>query len=933
MMVRALVRSTLLIIFAGSAATPAFAQTQMAQATSESKPVVPALERAAQLDIEEQPVAKALTTLSKTSGVTIAFSPSVIESERRVVSCHCVHVTVAEALRRLLAGTAFHYSEFNGQVIVYRPTAEDPRPSVPRIVPVARLASLRDDVQAGLLATWNGVLAITTVADKPARIKRRNQAGSISGRVTDATTGAVLSGVSIVVEGTGRGALTDASGRYRVSNVAAGMQRISAVSLGFVKATKEVEVQNGGVATADFALAAEAVALDRFVVTGNVTKTKIKELTSPISVVDAREIEQRQIQRVDQLFRGAIPGAIAWDMGPYNYYSEITVRGKNSLYFDYIKTYIDGIEVASPLMIATLDPNSIERIEVVRGPQASTLYGSDAAGGVLQIFTKKGMPGVARPQIAAKLSAGLIETDYMTKNPTTQEHSLSVNGGGQEFSYNFGGTYLAMGEYVPEAQTDNTSVFAAARTSQGALTAEITGRYYTKHFGWPLNPVLHDAGYAFYSKPRDETHNIRQSTVGLNVGYQLRPNWQHNLAVGVDRSQFDDFGNKPRRTTPADTFVMVNTNQNSRASLRYNTSLDLELSNVFAATLTGGFDRSLYNYNGMFTQAARRNEGFLDASNASLTRMEYTNTGYFTQAKLGVHYALFLTAGIRVEENENFGADFGRAVAPRAGVSYSRALRDNLNVKLRGSWGKGIRAPQPFHKQESVTATARVMANPEIGPEEQKGWDAGIELYFGRRGSLSVTYYDQRAVDLIDQVLLQPPAQGRVPVFQYQNVGEMANHGWELEGTLFAQPFRFSGTFSTTSSKVEKLAANYLGDLRVGDRNLKIPESQAGLSVAYDFLRGSATLDVTYIGSFVNTDWVSLYGFYFGGQQYRGSGRAYWMDYDALTRLNLRVEQAVTHDITAFVRVENFTGDQLGERDNTQVTAGRMTVLGVRIAR
>src|SRR5262249_50816638 len=151
------------------------------------------------------------------------------------------------------------------------------------------------------------------------------------------------------------------------------------------------------------------------------------------------------------------------------------------------------------------------------------------------------------------------------------------------------------------------------------------------------------------------------------------------------------------------------------------------------------------------------------------------NTGYFGQARVGVNDALFLTGGVRIEDNQNFGDDYGNAVAPRVGATYSRALRPGLDVKVRGSWGKGIRPPQPQHKQAAVVPGARIQANPDIGPEEQKGWDSGVELYFGKRATLGITYYDQTAINLIDQVLLQPPTTpGSVPVYQYQNVGEMA---------------------------------------------------------------------------------------------------------------------------------------------------------------
>src|SRR5207244_5051475 len=136
-------------------------------------------------------------------------------------------------------------------------------------------------------------------------------------------------------------------------------------------------------------------------VTGTVVPTERKAIPTPISVVTSEDIERLNLQRVDQVFRGTVPGAIAWEQGPGNdYYSSVAVRGASALSIvPSVKTFIDGVEVAYPNGIATIDPNSIDRIEITRGPQASTLYGAGALSGVMQIFTKKGQLGLTRPEV------------------------------------------------------------------------------------------------------------------------------------------------------------------------------------------------------------------------------------------------------------------------------------------------------------------------------------------------------------------------------------------------------------------------------------------------------------------------------------------------------------------------------------------------------
>lgn len=143
---------------------------------------------------------------------------------------------------------------------------------------------------------------------------------------------------------------------------------------------------------------------------------------------------------------------MALKKGQNDYYGRIYVRG-NSTWgtSDQIKVYLDGVEVANAGQMLTMDPGSIERIEVVRGAQASTIYGSGAASGVLQIFTKKGYPGLDRPRVTLQSSLGLIESDFKppwVNRPLTQNHQLSVGGGSDAFSYHAGGSYDKVGEWI-----------------------------------------------------------------------------------------------------------------------------------------------------------------------------------------------------------------------------------------------------------------------------------------------------------------------------------------------------------------------------------------------------------------------------------------------------------------------------------------------------
>jgi len=308
-------------------------------------------------------------------------------------------------------------------------------------------------------------------------------------------------------------------------------------------------------------------------------------------------------------------------------------------------------------------------------------------------------------------------------------------------------------------------------------------------------------------------------------------------------------------------------------------------------------------------------------------RFQYSNSGYFAQEQLGFWDAVFVTAGLRAEDDQNFGKDFGLAWAPRAGVSYIRMF-GNLTAKARVAYGKAIKPPSPGLAQPSVTKTVQQLGNPNLAPEQQVGPDGGLDLYFGSRGSVEATYYAQKVKDLIDYVLVN--ASSTPPTYQNQNVGRIKNEGWEFQGRLNVGRLSLSGTYSITSSTVQTLSSTYSGDLRLGDQMLAIPKHTAGATLSYILPRTTVNLGMTYVGSWTYYDYLALYGFFYGGQPYRGSQRAYWIPYASFSKFNLSVSHTVTDRLTAFLYSKNFTNNHVPEHDNLVLNAGRVTMIGVR---
>lgn len=236
------------------------------------------------------------------------------------------------------------------------------------------------------------------------------QTATVSGQVTDVATGRPIVGVQVVVVGTSIGALTNADGRYVLRGVPARALTLRALRLGYAEATAALTLQPGGTATRDLTLRETAVELAAIVTTVTGQQRKV-EVGNNISRVSAATVMQTQaITTAADLLTARTPGVTVFGGTQTGAGVRVRIRGLSSMSLSNNPIFIvDGVRVegatgsssvgvggTTPARINDLNPEEIESIEVVRGPSASTLYGTDAANGVVVITTKRGIAG--RPQ-------------------------------------------------------------------------------------------------------------------------------------------------------------------------------------------------------------------------------------------------------------------------------------------------------------------------------------------------------------------------------------------------------------------------------------------------------------------------------------------------------------------------------------------------------
>ena len=316
------------------------------------------------------------------------------------------------------------------------------------------------------------------------------QQGTVTGQVTDAGSLQPLSQVHVAVAESETGTLTDDEGRFRL-RVPAGEVRLRATRIGYRPSTRTVTVQANGTATVNFTLETAAISLDEIVVTGTAGGQVKRSLGNTVSSIDASEaMAKGGGEDVGSLLKARAAGvSVSPSTGQVGSGPNIRIRGVSTFSLnDHPLIYVDGVRVdnASGKGISVqgfgssiqtslndLNPNDIQSIEVIKGPAAATLYGTEASNGVIQIITKEGR-AAGGPSVSVSVSQGanwfrnadgridpnwgihpdtgepyelnLFEREAELGNQIfftghTQEYGLSVRGGSDVVQYYVSGTF------------------------------------------------------------------------------------------------------------------------------------------------------------------------------------------------------------------------------------------------------------------------------------------------------------------------------------------------------------------------------------------------------------------------------------------------------------------------------------------------------------
>lgn len=572
----------------------------------------------------------------------------------------------------------------------------------------------------------------------------------IIGKVVEAKSKKGIQGVTVSLLGNAVQTLSNVNGEFVITTNATAQisqQVLRLSSVGYE--TKEVPLADTDISSVlIIELREDLVKLDEVVVTGQGLSVSKRRLSTNVTTISAEQVKDLPLNRVDQLIQSQVPNAqFKLAGGQAGGGSIIQTRGFNSAFANSTPIiYIDGVRVdnlntaatlgmslsgstaqgTATSSIADIPVENIEKIEFINGGAATTLYGSDAANGVLQIFTKKTGSGKANIGFQADLGLERGTADYFYFDRTKdllfrdgfyQKYAVSADGGNSDFGFSAAASYASNTGYLIHGNNENDKFdfrtgFHAKVSKKLTYESSITygrqtltrnrngnsGGYSALWFlengasrviGGGFENKLDDASDAEFARIRsfvDSAELLQNNTSLVNrfqtsqvLKFQALRNLLFKATAGVDyRAQTEQsivtnaFNRHIRSTT---------TGSISKFDRNY-WGITMELTGQHDAKL-GDFSllttAGTQVFRNIDRQVAYSGQDLLDGGltvGLGATRVanefyaEVINSGIFLQENVGYKNRYFLDLGVRGDQNSAFGSTIGMQWYPKIGVSY-----------------------------------------------------------------------------------------------------------------------------------------------------------------------------------------------------------------------------------------------------------------------
>ncbi|MEO7997259.1 MAG: TonB-dependent receptor [Gemmatimonadaceae bacterium] len=732
--------------------------------------------------------------------------------------------------------------------------------------------------------------------------------------------------------------------------------------------------------------------LDQIVVTGTADGGKKRSSPFALEVIDGASLARSDASSLAAALDGAVPGIWMWTQSPSSTIGRGSVRGASSFGVTAPKIYYDGIEVANPLVLTQIDPSRVDRVEIIRGPQGAALYGADAISGVVNIISRHDGAHSGQPISSVQTRAGFSSSDYANGGAFVQDHSIGVRAGSGRRTFGVGVNVGTVGNYIPGGAAQSLLTEGDVRLVGSRTVFTGIARFAAKDAGALSSPLLtgvsasnaatlntmnnvafaqHQSGTGGDTKPQmandssarvqrlptvpvDSTQSLRQYTVGTTSTFMQNARWTHTLVAGADGYRMDGMATQGVPVRLHSDSAPRPHSESDRTTLSFRSVARLGADDANnTTTITLGAEHAATRQQIETHEELRAGELSLSATSLADVTSVWSNTaGLLAQVNSSLHNSVFLSAGGRMERTTGFASSARMNFLPMLGAAYVKES-NGQSLKLRASYGKGIRPSTSALRAATWMGgqSSGLMSNPSsqlslnslrnLEPEIQSGIEFGADITVNSSLGFHVTRFDQRATGLIQAVAMpmttriygQQAEQGIT--YELQNVGAIANRGWELQATSMLGRLSLQAGASFVDSRVQQVAARYGGELLRGDRMLEVPARTFSLQAAYSTSRWSTSWTVARAMDWINYDQLRL------AEQSKVPGfeskmitglrlRDYWREYNGATRIRGNVSYAFSRAFTFTMSGDNLLNIQRGEPDNITVVPGRTLTAGIR---
>ncbi len=448
------------------------------------------------------------------------------------------------------------------------------------------------------------------------------------------------------------------------------------------------------------------------------------EVGSSVSILTAADIEAIGSDFLLDAI-ATVPGVTINQNGGFGGFASVRIRGVSS---EQTLVIIDGVVANDPSSpgggfdFARLDPSNVDRIEVLKGPQ-STLWGTDAIGGVVNIVTKRPQQGLAGNAFAEAGSFNSLRG------------GAEISAAGDRFDFRLAATGFS---------TDGIS-----------KADEANGN--TEKDGFDSNALSAAGGVNLAGDARLQATFMW--TDGESEFDSFSFGDQGNVADGDEVSKTKEFVGNLSLHLP-----LFDGKLENEVSAGYS---DIDRSSVSAGlpAYSSNGSRKIYRYQGTLRVTDNNRIAFGAEREDSAAKDDDTSiNGLFALYELHALDSLTLTAGFRRDDHDRFDAE----TTGRLAVAYNPSDQ----VTLRASWGEGFKAPTLF--QTTFFCCGAIEPNPDLKPETSEAYDIGLEVRsVDGRGAIGLTYFDQDTENLINFSFV---AGG------YENIDRARSNGIEIDG-------------------------------------------------------------------------------------------------------------------------------------------------------